>query len=218
MVVRHAMLVIARAAYDLVEIPGQEPLAVQTGTGEEAARRWWLENEGSVVSQKFDQDDASWQKKLADWEADTEVEFGKDRLYDGGPRVDIARIRFPDGSQSVVPLDAAEEYMVETFRSKHALSGVESQFAGWRETVQLTELGNWMGRLYKGNESLPMELGLPAAQVDYPIGGVLSCLDRLSVDGWQVVHVSEDRGSYFGNDASSGYAVSTVRYLLTQAT
>lgn len=37
MVERHAMLVIARAAYDLVEIPGQEPLTVPMGAGEEAA-------------------------------------------------------------------------------------------------------------------------------------------------------------------------------------
>lgn len=218
MVVRHAMLVIARAAYDLVEIPGQEPRSVQMGTGEEAARTWWSENEEAAATQQFDEDHESWQKKLTEWETRTKVEFGKDRLYDGGPRVDVARIKFPDNSKSVVPLDTAEEYMVETFRSRHALSSLESQFALWRQTVQLTEMRNWIGRLYQGNESLPMELGLPAARLDYPIGAVLSCLDRLSADGWQIVHVSEDRSSYLGTDASSGSAVSTVRYLLTRAT
>jgi hypothetical protein len=214
MVERHAMLVIARAAYDLVEIPGQEPLSVPMGTGEVAARTWWSEHEEPAAAQQFDEENESWQQKLADWEKRTKVEFGKDRLYDGGPRIDIARIKFPDNSKSVVPLDTAEEYMVETFRSRHALSSVESQFALWRQTVQLTEIRNWIGRLYKGNESLPMELGLPAAQLDYPIGAVLSCLDRLSADGWQIVHVSEDRDSYAGTDASG---VTTVRYLLTQA-
>jgi hypothetical protein len=218
MVVRHAMLVIARAAYDLVEIPGREPLSVPPGTGEEAARTWWSEHEEPAAAGKFDQDKESWQEKLTDWEKRTQVEFGKDRLYDGGPRVDVARIKFPDNSKSVVPLDTAEEYMVETFRSRHALSGVASQFALWRQTVQLTEMRSWIGRLYKGNESLPMELGLPAVQLDYPIGAVLSCLDRLSVDGWQIAHVSEDRDSYFGSDASGGSGVTTVRYLLTQAT
>jgi hypothetical protein len=197
MVVRHAMLVIARAAYDLVEIPGQEPLSVPMGTGEAAARTWWSENEEPAATQQFDQDNESWQKKLTEWEKRTKVEFGKDRLYDGGPRIDIARIKFPDNSKSVVPLDTAEEYMVETFRSRHALSSVESHFSLWRQTVQLTEIRNWIGRLYKGNESLPIELGLPAAQLDYPIGAVLS---------------------YLGTDASGGSAVSTVRYLLTEAT
>jgi hypothetical protein len=217
MVERHAMLVIARAAYDVVVIPGREPLTVPPGAGEEAARTWWSENEEPAAAQIVDQDTESWQKKLADWEARTKVEFGKDRLYEGGPRVDVARIKFPDNSKSVVPLDTAEEYMVETFRSRHALASVESQFALWRQTVQLTEIRNWIGQLYKGNESLPMEMGVPASRLDYPIGEVLSCLDRLSVDGWQVVHVSEDRGSYFGTDAASGSAVATVRYLLTQA-
>ena len=44
MAVRHAMLVIARAVFDLVEIPGQQPLVVARDTGDEAAQAWWEEN------------------------------------------------------------------------------------------------------------------------------------------------------------------------------
>jgi hypothetical protein len=68
MVVRHAMLVIARAAYDLIEIPGQEPLSVPMGTGEAAARSWWSENEEAAATQHLDQDSESWQEELTEWE------------------------------------------------------------------------------------------------------------------------------------------------------
>ena len=49
-----------------------------------------------------------------------------------------------------------------------------------------------------------------------------ACLDRLSVDGWQIVHVSEDRAGYL--DGRGGYpeaetaepGIGTARYLLSR--
>lgn len=46
---RHAMLVITRAVFDMVEIPGQEPLVVTRDSGDEAARRWWDERVRAVA-------------------------------------------------------------------------------------------------------------------------------------------------------------------------
>ena len=54
MAVRHAMLVITRAVFDMVEIPGQEPLVVAKDTGDEAARRWWDERVRAVAAGVFE--------------------------------------------------------------------------------------------------------------------------------------------------------------------
>jgi hypothetical protein len=218
MAVRHAMLVIARAVYDVVEIPGQEPLVLPKGAGDEATRQWWDENVKVVAAKIFRENNASWQRKLAEWNARTVIDFGKERLHEGGPRVDVARIRFPDGSESAVPPEAAKDYVAEAFREENPPPTVAAQFADWRETVQVTELRTWAGWLFDGAENRPLKMGLPASQFGYPIREVLSCLDRLGVDGWRVVHVSEDRGHHdTDNDAAaSDSGVTTVRYLLVQ--
>ena len=218
MAVRHAMLVIARAVYDVVEIPGQEPLVVPKGAGDEATRQWCDENVKVVAAKIFRENNASWQRKLAEWNARTVIDFGKERLHEGGPRVDVARIRFPDGSESAVPPEAAKDYVAEAFREENPPPTVAAQFADWRETVQVAELRTWSGWLFDGAENRPLKMGLPTSQFGYPIREVLNCLDRLGVDGWRVVHVSEDRGHHdTENDAAASESgVTTVRYLLVQ--
>lgn len=218
MAVRHAMLVIARAVYDVVEIPGQEPLVVPKGAGDEATRQWWDENVKVVAAKIFRENNASWQRKLAEWNARTVIDFGKERLHEGGPRVDVARIRFPDGSESAVPPEAAKDYVAEAFREENPPPTVAAQFADWRETVQVAELRTWAGWLFDGTENRPLKMGLPTSQFGYPIREVLNCLDRLGVDGWRVVHVSEDRGHHDNDSdaAASDSGVTTVRYLLVQ--
>jgi hypothetical protein len=219
MTVQHAMLVIARAVFDMVEIPGQDRIMAPEGAGDEAARQWWDDNGRAVAAQIFKQNNASWQRKLADWDARTDIDFGKERLHDGGPRVDVARIRFPDGTESVAPPEAAQEYVAETFRSEHPPPTVAAQFADWRDTVQVTAVQTWVGRLFNGTENVPVDIGLPTSQFGYPIREVLNCLDRLTMDGWRVEHVSEDRGTYHPeSDATSESVVTTARYLLARST
>jgi hypothetical protein len=218
MAVRHAMLVVARAVYDMVEIPGQESLLVAQGAGDEAARQWWHENERAAAAQIFRQNNASWQRKLADWDARTDIEISKERLHEGGPRVDVARIRFPDGSEGVASPESAHDYVEQEFRAENPPPTVAAQFADWRDTVRVAEIHTWVGRLFDGTQNLPVDIGLPASQFGYPIREVLSCLDRLAADGWQVLHVSEDRGHYPENDAAHESRVTTVRYLLSRST
>jgi hypothetical protein len=218
MAVQHAMLVIARAVYDMVEIPGRDPLVAPHGAGDEAARQWWHDNGQAVASQIYRQNNAAWQRKLADWSAGTDIEFGTERLHDGGPRIDVARIRFPDGSERVAPPETAKEYVEEEFRAENPPPTVAAQFADWRDTVHIAELRTWIARLFNGTENVPLDMGLPRTQFGYPIMEVLSCLDRLAADGWHVVHVSEDRGlPYQEGDPASEPGVSVVRYLLSRA-
>jgi hypothetical protein len=222
--VRHAMLVIARAVFDSVAIPGQEPLVVARDTGDEAARQWWDERVRAAAADVFERSSATWEQKLAEWQAATEVAVGKERLHDGGPRVDVARIRFPDGAESVVAPEAAHDFITAEFRARFPQLTVAAQFAEWRETVRIAELRTWVGWLFSGADQVPVDLGLPAAPFGYPIQEVLGCLDRLSTDGWQIVHVSEDRtghpasrGGHLDGDAAGETGVSTVRYLLSRA-
>lgn len=223
MPVRHAMLVITRAVFDVVEIPGQQPLVVAKDAGDDAARRWWDDRVRAVAADVFDRTSDTWERELADWQARTDVAVGKERLHDGGPRVDVARIRFPDGTETVVDPQNAHDYVTEEFRARRPQPTVAAQFAEWRETVQVAELRTWVGWLFEGAEDVPVDIGLPVSQFGYPIREVLACLDRLSRDGWQIVHVSEDRTGYL--EARAGYpdaemaaepGIGTARYLLSR--
>jgi hypothetical protein len=222
MPVRHAMLVITRAVFDMVEIPGQEPLVVAKDGGDEAARRWWDERVRAVAADVFGRNSENWERQLADWQAGTDVAVGKERLHDGGPRVDVARIRFPDGTETVVDPQNAHDYVAEEFRARKPQPTVAAQFAEWRETVQIAELHTWVGWLFNGADHVPVDIGLPASQFGYPIKEVLACLDRLSLDGWQIVHVSEDRAGF--GDGRAAYpeadlaeaGIGTARYLLSR--
>jgi hypothetical protein len=122
----------------------------------------------------------------------------------------------------VVDPQNAHDYVAEEFRARKPQPTVAAQFAEWRETVQIVELRTWVGWLFNGDEHVPVDIGLPASQFGYPIREVLACLDRLSVDGWQIVHVSEDRAGYL--DARAAYpeaemgepGIGTARYLLSR--
>lgn len=214
MLARHAMLVITRAVFDVVQIPGQQPLVVAKDAGDEAARQWWDEHVRLAVAGV--RSAASWDQQLADWQAATKVQVGKERLHDGGPRVEVARITFPDGTDGLVDPAVAHDYITEEFQARFPPPTAPAQFADWRETVQIGELHTWAACLYHGGEQLPLDIGLPVPEFGYPIREVLGCLDRLAEDGWQIVHVSEDRAGHHAADGelAGENGVGTVRYLL----
>lgn len=216
MLPRHAMLVITRAVFDIVQIPGQQSLVVAKDTGDEAARQWWDEHVRMPVAGI--QSSVSWDQQLAEWQAATKVQVGKERLHDGGPRVEVARITFPDGTDGVVDPAVAHDYITEEFQARFPPPTAPAQFADWRETVQIGELHTWASCLYQGGEQIPLDIGLPAAEFGYPIREVLGCLDRLAADGWQIVHVSEDRVGHHAADGELARenGVGTARYLLSR--
>ncbi|MFI5068743.1 MAG: hypothetical protein ACHP9Z_32850 [Streptosporangiales bacterium] len=223
MAVRHAMLVIARAVFDLVEIPGQQPLVVARDTGDEAARAWWEENVRPAAAAVSGRSGDGWERKLAEWQAATRVEVGKERLHEGGPRVDVARIAFPDGTDAVADPDTAHDFITQEFRARFPAPTVAAQFADWRETVVVGDLHTWVGWLFSGADEMPVDIGLPRSQFGYPIREVLSCLDRLALDGWQIVQVSEDRTAHLDGrpghpdgDPAAEPGVGVVRYLLSR--
>ena len=67
MLAQHAMLVITRTVFDIVQIPGQQPLVVARDTGDEAARQWWDDHIRAAAV--FSQGNESWNQQLADWQA-----------------------------------------------------------------------------------------------------------------------------------------------------
>lgn len=212
------MLVITRALFDIVHIPGQEPLVVAKDAGDEAARQWWDEHVRVAAGGALDQSIGTWDQKLADWQAATKVHVGNERLHDGGPRVEVARITFPDGTDGVVDPAVAHDYITEEFRARFPQPTAPAQFADWRETVQIGELRTWAGWVYQAGERMPVDIGLPAAEFGYPIREVLACLDRMAEDGWHVMHVSEDRAGHAPDGELNGDSgVSIARYLLSRA-
>jgi hypothetical protein len=216
MAVRHAMLVIARAVSDIVEIPGTEPLVVPAGSGESAARDWWVKHEEAAAAARLEEYNASVEERFVEWDAGTEIEFAKGRIRVGAPRVDLAQITFPDGTEDLAPLDSAADFVAQVFRARNPQPTMEAQYSAWRHAVRVAELWTWTARLHDGTKNSRVDIGQPALRSGYPIDEVLRSLDSLSADGWEVTHVSEDRGQYAGSGGSSETAVITARYLLTR--
>jgi hypothetical protein len=49
-----------------------------------------------------------------------------------------------------------------------------------------------------------------------PLAGMTELLNRYAGDGWSIVHVSEDRGLYGGEDVPNESYPSRIRYLLSK--
>jgi hypothetical protein len=191
MVTQHAMLVLATTASALVHIPEAEPLVVAAGAGEQAARDWWAEHLAAESSQQLLHEHANWQQGLANWDTSTGLEFRRDRLQPGGPRVDVVRLEFPDGTQSVVPLDVAEAHLSGAFSARFPPPSMESHYGRWRSGVRVTERRTWTATLYLAGEARELPLDQPGGG-GVPDAQIPGCLDRLAADGWQVAHVSQD--------------------------
>lgn len=124
----------------------------------------------------------------------------------------IERIRWdvvtlPDGSEERLPAGTGEA----RFRVYN-----EAQTGGPSTFARLTFRRTWQGELFlpSGREALDIEpLDWPYG---YPIEEVTATLNRLAHDGWQILHVSEDRGLYRGDDTQSDAAVTKARYLLVR--
>ena len=136
--------------------------------------------------------------------------------------MEVARIAFPDGTDAVVDPDTAHDYITEEFRARFPPPTVAAQFADWRETVVVGELHTWVGWLFSGatdaggHRAAPFPVRLPdprGARLPGPAGA----------DGWQIVHVSEDRGAHLDGrpghpdgDPATEPGVGVVRYLLSR--
>lgn len=208
------MLVIATTASDLVQIPGTEPLVVAPGAGEQAARDWWTEHHAAESSQRLQREHAEWQQGLANWDTSTGLEFRRDRLQPGGPRVDVVRLEFPDGTQSVVPLEVAEAHLSGAFSARFPPPSMDSHYARWRGGVQVTERRAWTAQLYLDGESRQLKLGEAKIPGLFPADQIPGCLDRLAVEGWRVLHVSQDTAT--GPAPRYESRVTAIRFLLVR--
>jgi hypothetical protein len=212
MATQHAMLVLATTASDLVHIPEAEPLVVAAGAGEQAARDWWARHLAVESSQQLQQEHADWQQGLANWDTSTGLEFRRDRLQPGGPRVDVVRLEFPDGTQSVVPLDVAEAHLSGAFTARFPPPSMESHYTRWRSGIKVTERRGWTATLYLADETRELALDQPESAAGVPDAQIPSCLDRLAADGWRVAHVSQDTET--GPPPRCQSRVTAIRFLL----
>lgn len=79
------------------------------------------------------------------------------------------------------------------------------------------EFHSWRAVFVTADATTPVELGIdptPRPAPDFPAEAAMRELDRLQGDGWNLVHVSEDRGR-FGEPTAEEY-VARVRYLLSR--
>jgi hypothetical protein len=214
MATQHAMLVLATSASDQVHIPEAEPLVVAAGAGEQAARDWWAEHLAAESSQQLRLEHADWQQGLSKWDTSTGLEFRRDRLQPGGPRVDVVRLDFPDGTQSVVPLDVAEAHLSGAFSARFPPPSIESHYARWRSGVRITERRAWTATLYLAGEARELPLDQPGSGSGVPDAQIPGCLDRLTADGWQVAHVSQDTET--GPPPRCQSRATAIRFLLVR--
>ena len=202
MPVRHAMLVITRAVFDVVEIPGQQPLVVARDTGDEAARRWWDEQvragRGRVRAHQRRPGNASWRT-------------GRRRTGRGGQGT--AARRRPPGGRGPDPLSRRHRDRggpAERARLRHGGVPGPHAAADCRRPVRGVARDRpdrgaaHLGRLavQRAPSRCRWTSACRAPSSATRSGRCSACLDRLAADGWQIVHVSEDRTGYLDGRAA----------------
>jgi hypothetical protein len=207
------MLVVARKIRDVIAIPGHKPLTADKGQARDVAYQWWSENDGAPAVEKFERQRTSWERGLADWKAETQTDVGRGILSGG-----LLRIKFPDGTRASVAPGQSDELIDSAYLSRHPKPRFPvSPFQQWFRLLKVSSERIWVARLFEDGKETPMPMNVERRQFNFPIPEVLSLLDTLSRAGWTIVHVSEDRGLYSGEDAPSESAITTVRYLLRRS-
>ena len=214
---QYAMLVLARKVNDVVTIADREPLIVNKDQGLTALRKWWDENEGAGAADEYHRNCASWDSGLESWKEQTRVEHRRGKLYPSGPRVNIARLTFPDGSQESVASNAADTLISQTYETKHPRPApIDALYREWhnRSFGGISKERIWVGFFLDGESEVSVLEKGRKWTYGFPITEALGILNKLSSRGWDVMHVSEDRGLYTGEDAVNESSITTARFLL----
>jgi hypothetical protein len=137
-----------------------------------------------------------------------------------GERIGLRHVRYfadeVDIGDETFEVDpgTAKELITEVAEERHPdpeKPDVES-FDAWFKREAKT-IRTWRAELLTGEGVEPIDLPVDV-RWGYPVQGVMQILDELAREGWNLVHVSEDRGIYQGADAPEEAFLTRVRYLL----
>lgn len=103
-------------------------------------------------------------------------------------------------------------YVLLAWKAKK-LQWNHSEATAWASSATVTEQRGWRARFFDG-EQWHREDDPTSADFHVPTEAIVSTLNRLAGQGWNVVHVSEDHGLYRGMDIADESFVTRIRYLL----
>ena len=69
--------------------------------------------------------------------------------------------------------------------------------------ITVSEATGWRAALALGGAQEEFDLGARESSYGLPAPQIAAKLDALAADGWEVLHVSEDRGVYVGPHAGT---------------
>lgn len=117
-------------------------------------------------------------------------------------------IVLPDGSEECVPSGQGQARVLVYNNARSA--------AGDDARARLSSRHTWEGELFLPTGREKLDIQPRQWRYGYPIEDVTPTLNRLAREGWEVMHVSEDRGLYLGADTHSDAWITKARYLLVR--
>lgn len=122
-----------------------------------------------------------------------------------------------EGRIHKVPAGTAEKFITEEMNRRHPEPEPPAEewatFDYWFNQKS-TEKRTWKAEFITGLHSEALKFDALTWSWGYPVAAAMNELDRLTQDGWKLVHVSEDHGLYAGADVSDEAFLTRVRYLL----
>jgi hypothetical protein len=131
------------------------------------------------------------------------------------------RVAHPDGTNVTIVYDASipvtkahdSEYARRAWSQKNPTWNLDAVNA-WTSQATVTEERSWETRWYDASGGRSVDANLTNWRDGFPAEGIIALLDSYATEGWEVLHVSEDKGVYRGADALDEAYPARVRYLL----
>jgi len=214
---KYGYLAIGRAHRDVVTLADGTQLS--PGKWDDGALYgWWQANLESASIAKRAEADAAWEDHVASYVASCHIEPTEKVVAGGGRRgtkVTVDRVTLTDGTLREFALGTAATEIEKEYRRLYTPPLLQGEdYASWRRGVTVQPIRTWAGSLYLDGDRQDLNFDPGSYLGGIPLQAILYELNLLSEQGWTVIHVSEDKGLFVGDDTDNDAYVTRVRYML----
>lgn len=222
MTARYGYLALGRVKFLVYKSPEGETLPPSIYNSEDQLHGWWAEKVRASAQASYNQAIASWNKAWQEFRSQCFVETKRVKQDTGSvfkTWIEVDVVTLPDGTIEQFDRGKGGEQISRQFRSATpppaALDDPSSSFTQWRNRITRSEVRTWRADLYVDGTATPLDIDTSQGwKYGLPIEEILRILNDLADKGWTVLHVSEDRGLYTGEDAQNDAYVTRARYML----
>lgn len=217
----YGYLAVGRAHRDLLSLPDGTKLPPRKWD-ETSIYGWWQTNVQGPADLAYENSRTAWREQRGRFIGACRVAAFEGERRRDPPRIKepMHRVTFPDGTVVEMRQDQSAGRIEEVFKTRYpepTAPKAGPDYEAWRKAVDHQPLRTWVARLYLDGESNYLKFDPGDWSDGMPIQAILQQLNDLAHKGWTVMHVSEDRGLYVGEDTQNDAYVTRVRYMLVRS-